>query len=55
MKKIKLFGKTKSIGTFEDFFNNKKYKTYDMAKKAKDLIIADFMITKTKIKQNFMN
>ena len=47
MKKIYLFGKKKSVGSFDDFFNTKKYKTYQQAKKNNDYVIVDFMIDKT--------
>jgi hypothetical protein len=42
-EKISLFGKTKSRGTFDDFFDTEKYKTIHEAYNANDYVECDFV------------
>lgn len=41
--KIALLGERKGIGTFETFFNTKKYTSVDDAIKANDCVVVDFV------------
>jgi len=43
MKKINLFGKQKSRGSFDDFFDPSKYKTLEQAYEANDYVECDFV------------
>jgi hypothetical protein len=42
-ERIELFGKQKSRGTFDDFFDPKKHKTLEEAYKANDYVECDFV------------
>ncbi len=42
-EKISLFGKHQSKGTFDDFFNTKKYSTLQEAYDANDYVECDFV------------
>ncbi len=42
-RRIELFGKIKSRGTFDDFFSTEKYKSLEEAYAAKDYVECDFV------------
>lgn len=42
-KKINLFGKQKSRGTYDDFYNTEKYDTIEQAYEANDYVECDFV------------